>query len=279
MTILLIIGVALVLFGALVLLRFPDRPGGRIGWHGFEVNSVGAGLPIIALGVVAIAFASVRQGNGPTPPATTTTEASNLIPFEDDFSTTEYDWRGGSYSEDAYRISAEREVEGSAVPASPRNALSDANLRIRVEAHRTGGTAQERYGYGIFCRGDGQNSFYAFTIWTNQATLAKRIPGTIDPIALADPFPDVRSTVEGDSVKELEAICTSTTVNGRAAVDLQFSVDGQMILRATDPDDCRKSCGPPIHSGSFGLRTTLGARGEPEDTLEVTFDNFEVREN
>jgi hypothetical protein len=60
MTVLLAVGVALVLFGALVLLRFPDRPGGRIGWQGFEVSSLGAGLPIIALGVVAIGFASVR---------------------------------------------------------------------------------------------------------------------------------------------------------------------------------------------------------------------------
>jgi hypothetical protein len=59
-TILLIVGVGLVLFGALVLLRFPDRPGGRIAWHGFEVSSLGAGLPIIALGVLAIGFAGAR---------------------------------------------------------------------------------------------------------------------------------------------------------------------------------------------------------------------------
>jgi hypothetical protein len=61
MTILLVVGVAVVGFGALVLLRFPDRPGGRIGWQGFGVSSVGAGLPIIALGLAAIAVAAVPR--------------------------------------------------------------------------------------------------------------------------------------------------------------------------------------------------------------------------
>lgn len=44
------------LFGALVLLRFPDRPGGRIAWHGFEVSSVGAGLPLVVVGIAAISL-------------------------------------------------------------------------------------------------------------------------------------------------------------------------------------------------------------------------------
>jgi hypothetical protein len=57
--ILVIIGIALVAFGALVLLLFPDRPGGRIAVHDLEVSSVGAGLPLIALGVAAIAFGGV----------------------------------------------------------------------------------------------------------------------------------------------------------------------------------------------------------------------------
>jgi hypothetical protein len=53
--VLLIVGVALVAFGAVVLLLFPERPGGRIAWQGVEVSSVGAGLPLIVVGVVAIA--------------------------------------------------------------------------------------------------------------------------------------------------------------------------------------------------------------------------------
>lgn len=62
MAVLVVVGVALVLFGALVLLRFPDRPGGRLVWHGVEVSSVGAGLPLIVLGVAAIAIAVSSLG-------------------------------------------------------------------------------------------------------------------------------------------------------------------------------------------------------------------------
>lgn len=65
MPILLIAGVALVVFGAFVLLRFPDRPGGTISWHGIQVSSVGGGLPLIVVGVVAIAIASFREPGGP----------------------------------------------------------------------------------------------------------------------------------------------------------------------------------------------------------------------
>lgn len=63
-TALLVVGIALVAFGALVLLLFPDRPGGQIAWQGFQVSSIGAGLPIIVVGVVAIGFAGVRGVGG-----------------------------------------------------------------------------------------------------------------------------------------------------------------------------------------------------------------------
>jgi hypothetical protein len=67
MMVLVIVGIALVGLGFLVLLKFPDRPGGKVAWHGFEVNSVGAGLPIIVLGVVAIAIAGPIQFSGAKP--------------------------------------------------------------------------------------------------------------------------------------------------------------------------------------------------------------------
>jgi hypothetical protein len=49
MAVLVVVGVALVVFGAFVLVRFPDRPGGRLVWHGVEVSSVGAGFPLSSL--------------------------------------------------------------------------------------------------------------------------------------------------------------------------------------------------------------------------------------
>ncbi len=55
-TILVIVGVAIVVLGAFILLLFPDRPGGKIAWQGAEVSSIGAGLPLIVVGIAAIAI-------------------------------------------------------------------------------------------------------------------------------------------------------------------------------------------------------------------------------
>jgi hypothetical protein len=56
-TVLLVVGVSVVALGALILLLFPDRPGGKIAWQGVEVSSIGAGLPLIVVGIVAIGIA------------------------------------------------------------------------------------------------------------------------------------------------------------------------------------------------------------------------------
>ena len=49
-----------------MLLLFPDRPGGKIAWRGVEVSSIGAGLPLIVVGLAAIAIWSggVIRGDG-----------------------------------------------------------------------------------------------------------------------------------------------------------------------------------------------------------------------
>lgn len=64
--ILLVVGVGVVVLGALVLLLFPDRPGGKITWQGVEVSSIGVGLPLIVVGLAAIAISSggVIGGDG-----------------------------------------------------------------------------------------------------------------------------------------------------------------------------------------------------------------------
>jgi hypothetical protein len=63
-TVLLFVGVGVVVLGGLVLLLFPDRPGGKIAWQGVEVSSLGAGLPLIVVGIVAIALASGGAAGG-----------------------------------------------------------------------------------------------------------------------------------------------------------------------------------------------------------------------
>jgi hypothetical protein len=65
-TVLLVVGVGVVALGALILLLFPDRPGGKIAWQGAEVSSIGAGLPLIVVGIVAIGISGggVIGGDG-----------------------------------------------------------------------------------------------------------------------------------------------------------------------------------------------------------------------
>jgi hypothetical protein len=60
--------VLLIVFGLLVLLRFPDRPGGKITWQTVEVSSASAGLPLIVLGLVAIFAAGYNLPPRPGPP-------------------------------------------------------------------------------------------------------------------------------------------------------------------------------------------------------------------
>lgn len=63
------LGLALVGLGVLVLLRFPDRPGGDLRLLGLEVSSIGAGLPLIALGVLVVVLAVAQQGDRGQPAA------------------------------------------------------------------------------------------------------------------------------------------------------------------------------------------------------------------
>ena len=78
---------------------------------------------------------------------------------------------------------------------------------MTVKAHRVeGGSATDGYGYGLFCRADGQENLYAFTIWANHATIEKRIHGQAfqEP---GVPMTEVTAAPEGDSEKELQAVC------------------------------------------------------------------------
>ena len=60
---LVVLGVVVAALGAVVLLWFPDRPGGVIRFKDAEVSSRGAGLPLIALGAaVTIIAAAVVPG-------------------------------------------------------------------------------------------------------------------------------------------------------------------------------------------------------------------------
>lgn len=72
---LVILGAALIVLGAVTLFWFPDRPGGVVRFHGVEVDSKGAGLPLMVVGA-ALAVAAVVVPGG-TQGTTNTTEGSS----------------------------------------------------------------------------------------------------------------------------------------------------------------------------------------------------------
>jgi hypothetical protein len=271
-TVLLVVGVGVVILGTAVLLFLPDRPGGTISWAGAQVSSKGAGLPLIALGVAAIAYS--RTGDDDPAPASTTTEATRI--FSDEFSNPgERRWKddaqiegtGGFFEEGVYKIRAERALGFSGVRAHPRIAPSREDILVTVDAHRVGGTATSGFGYGLFCRSEGQANLYRFTIWASHTVIEKRRGGRSDILATDA---GVTAKVEGDPVRELQATCR--TVDGGRAVELSFRVGDEIPpLEATDPDN-------PYTRGLAGLHVVLPERGDSiGDTLEVDFDNFEIR--
>jgi hypothetical protein len=81
--IVIVIGVALIVFGAFILVRYADRPGGTLKWLGLEVSSTGAGLPLIALGIGSVLVATISQPNDPErggdvePPSSESTSSSS----------------------------------------------------------------------------------------------------------------------------------------------------------------------------------------------------------
>lgn len=61
---LLVIGIGLVLFGALILVKFPNKAGGKVTFLGVEISSAGAGLPLVVLGVVTMTLVATWSNNG-----------------------------------------------------------------------------------------------------------------------------------------------------------------------------------------------------------------------
>jgi hypothetical protein len=225
----------------------------------------GAALLVVA---VFVALLATRNSNEP-PAAANSSVAPIPIPFSDEFSTQEHQWSGGDYVDGGYLVSAERGGEGSAntaVLASPQGGSSPGNLRITVDAQRTGGTARVGFGYGVFCKRDSANNRYAFVVWHTMATVEKRFDGRSETLGT---FAGVKSLSHEEPSKELQAVCEST----QTSANLQFWVDGTMIIDATDPNS-------PLEGQGYGLQVDLRASDAPQahtgDTLEVRFDDFQV---
>jgi hypothetical protein len=82
-------------------------------------------------------------------------------------------------------------------------------------------------------------------------------------------FAGVRSLSQEEPSKELQAVCEST----QTSTNLQFWVDGTMIIDVTDPNS-------PLEGKGYGLQVDLRTSDAPQahtgDNLEVRFDDFQV---
>jgi tetratricopeptide (TPR) repeat protein len=224
------------------------------------------GVAVFALVSVVAAVVLIRDSSDDQDGQTT-------LLFEDDFSSDEQAWPdvgdeqiGGRYVNGAYQIHALKVASNPPrVMASPGKAPTPENVRISVEAQTIGGSATAGYGYGIFCKAEDLDNLYLFTVWADHARIEKVLGGQF--YDLSDPADDVTTSVEGDEVKELQAVCAN--VPGKSAVELELWVDGNRKLECTDYEN-------PLEEGDYGLYTVLGRKAASESTLEVEFKNFAV---
>jgi hypothetical protein len=232
------------------------------------------------LGLLGVVFLGagiiVREGSGTSQPTAqpVTTTAPEPPFFEDNFSIpgtrrwvddVDTEGTGGQYTDETYHIVAEREMGHRGVLVSAQTAPRE-DVDLTVDAHPFGGTARSSYGYGLFCRADGWDTLYHFTIWAQHSVIAKSIDGQRTNLGTTS---QVTAATLNDADKRLEAVCR--TIQRGRAVRLEFWVDDKMILAATDKDS------PLTSSGTFGMHVALlPGGGNIGDRLEVEFDNFKA---
>jgi TIR domain len=222
----------------------------------------------VAAAAVAAVLILVLLDSDPDAPAV-------RLAFTDDFSTEARGWisepDGGFVEAGTYRIPWERAVGVEAnwgVLASPSlSGTIPKDLRLEVDARRSGGDATEGWGYGLFCRASGPDNLYAFVIRTLHTRIEKRTNGEYSYPLVAN-TETIRSQAPADpESRTLRATCVD---NGDGGVELSLWVDGALVGTWTDTDN-------PHREGSFGLLAALNKKdGEVGDTLEVEFDDFSV---
>jgi hypothetical protein len=245
--VLLLVGLALVVFGAFVLIRMPTRPGGTIRARWFEVSSVGAGLPLIVVGVVAIVISQVdpfNGGDGGGENGGTVPEAARY--FE------ESDGERGRVSFEGGAMYFEAMKKGRPLARIAQGADAD---RFRVRATYAEGAAD--HGVGLICRHEYAGRYYVFGISSDgRYNIVKYVNSK--PRSLIGGFQE-SGLVDG-RVNTLEARC-----EGESPVILTFLVNRAPVRPPVEDFD------DPISTGAIGLRI-----GTPEPPVTVKFEDFEV---
>jgi TIR domain len=175
--------------------------------------------------------------------------------FEDDFSSQQAGWEventtgTGSYTNDAYSISARRDGAYSwALPKQAGAVFPVAAAAISIEA--TTARASSHAQYGVLCRANRDDSAYAFLVQDGTASIVRRASGQNTTLATAQ--------VDLADRNDLYADCDGNDEQGY--VYLQLLVNGEQAAAYTDKD--------PLSAGTVAMIVTTG---------EARFDNFVVK--
>jgi Caspase domain len=221
--------------------------------------------------VVIVVIAVVNSGSTPPPPTSLLPATATI--FEDNFSSQAYGWallavQGASarYANGAYRIYGAPNPTGGGVVSSPKNASSvypsaPSNIRVEVDARFVPGSVQAGHGYSVACRAS-PNSWYAFTIWDTFVSIDKFF--SYKPYYKQLKHASA-SAIHLNAYNLLQAQCTG----GGQGVQLVFSVNGHVVVAATDTDK-------PLQTGSAGLGVELAKNATKP--VEAEFDNFVVKQ-
>jgi hypothetical protein len=253
--------------------------------HWKLIGGVAGAILVLAVAVVVLMTLSEsgadasQTGENSAPTQVASTQVASFV---DDFSNERYGWEqaspgepGGRYQDGAYLLNAEREdsAEGySASVARPDVQPSSADLRIEVDARMVDDSAKQGRGYGLFCRGEGSQDLYAFSIWKNGAEIGKFTDGSYERLSSSEK--SVSSRLRQAS-KRLEAVCRTTTQGGHPAVDLEFLVDSKPVAAVTDPKE-EESGATAFLNGRYGLLAIFGPNAPFGKPIDVEFDDFEV---
>jgi hypothetical protein len=141
-------------------------------------------------------------------------------------------------------------------PNTERHALPGLNLqdvRIQVEGTQIDGPEDNRF--GILCRYQNRDNFYAFLISTDGYFAVVKVVDGQPQLLGANAMQRHDRLIPGEKTYLLEAECNQTT--------LILRIDGFEITRVYDDQ---------LASGDVGL--AAGAFQEPG--IEILFDNFKV---